>query len=307
MTITNGFAELSDITLHYAEVGRGHDTLVIFLHGFPEFWYTWRQQLPVIGTHFHAVAPDLRGYNLSDRPEDPKAYTIGPLINDVIELAHHFGHEKFYLVSHDWGAAIGWSVALAHPDRVKGLCVLNGPHPYIFSKLLEEDETQIAHSQYMADFREPGIEEKLQADNCEWLWDWTFKKHFENGQMTQADKNAYLAAWQKPGAIRAMLNYYRNSPLTPRPKSKGVKGLELDPDAFIVKVPTLLVWGEQDHALVPANIDGIEVFVPDLKILKMPNVSHWVTHEAPKEVAREVLAFLTDLQKRQNAAKNAAK
>ncbi len=298
MDITHGFADLDDVTLHYAEAGAGNKELVILLHGFPEFWYTWRKQIPVLGEKYHAVAPDMRGYNLSDKPEGLEAYRIPHLIKDVVSLARHFGHERFYLASHDWGAAVAWSVALAVPDLVKGLTVLNGPHPYIFSKLLEEDETQIRNSQYMADFREEGIEKKLLADNCDWLWNWTFAGHFKKGLMTEEDRSAYLEAWQKPGALTAMLNYYRASPLTPRPKSGDLKGLDLEPAQFVVKVPTLVVWGEKDHALIPANIDGIEELVPDLKLVRLPEVTHWVTHEDPDRVSGEILDFLQELEMR---------
>lgn len=298
MKISHGFAELEEVRLHYAETGVDNEELVILLHGFPEFWYTWRYQLPEIGQRFHAVAPDLRGYNLSDKPAGKENYRIQHLIKDVVQLAGHFGHERFYLVSHDWGAAVAWSVALAVPDQIKGLMVLNGPHPYIFSKLLETNKTQIENSQYMADFQDESIEETLLADNCDWLWNWTFKKHFDHGQMTEEDRDAYLTAWQKPGALTSMLNYYRSSPLQPRPLDKGAKPLGLEKEPFTVKVPTLVLWGVKDHALIPENIEGIEELVPDLKLIRLPEVTHWVTHEAPERTSAEILTFLEELQKR---------
>jgi len=296
--ISHGYADLGEVKLHYAECGASNDDLVILLHGFPEFWYTWRKQLPVIGKHVHAVAPDMRGYNLSDRPEKLEDYRIDRLVNDVIKLAKHFGKKNFYLVSHDWGAAVAWSVAISRPDLVKGLIVLNGAHPYIFSKLLEENENQIAHSKYMSEFREEGIENRLLDDNCEWLWDWTFKSHYDRGLITDAEKTEYIKAWTKPGAIRAMLNYYRASPVKPRPKSKGEKSLNLDPEKFRVSVPTLIVWGEQDHALMPENLDGIEDFVSDLEIIRLPEVSHWVTHEDPERVSVEIMGYINKLKSR---------
>ncbi len=296
--IQQGFADLGHITLHYAETGAENDDLVIFLHGFPEFWYTWRQQLPVVGQNFHAVAPDLRGYNLSDKPENVEDYRINHLIKDVLALAKNFGKEKFYLVSHDWGAAVAWSVALACPDLVKGLIVLNGPHPYIFAKLLEENQKQIDQSKYMSDFREEGIEDTLLKDNCAWLWDWTFKTHYEKGQMNDDDRKAYIEAWSQPNAIRSALNLYRASPLKPRSKENGKKGLGLKPEDFIVKVPTLVIWGEKDHALIPENIDGIDQFVSDLEVIRLPEVTHWVTHEDPDRVSHEIVRFLSELQNR---------
>ncbi|MEH6404442.1 MAG: alpha/beta hydrolase [Sneathiella sp.] len=294
--IQQGFADLGHIKLHYAESGPENDELVIFLHGFPEFWYTWRKQLPIVGDKYHAVAPDLRGYNLSDKPENVEDYRIDQLIKDVLVLAKYFGKQRFYLVSHDWGAAVAWSVALAFPEKVKGLMVLNGPHPYIFAKLLEENEEQIKHSKYMSDFRQEGLEDKLIANNCEWLWNWTFKSHFDRGLLTEEDKEAYLTAWTQPDAIKSALNLYRASPLMPRSKNAGKKSLGLKPEDFIVKVPTLVIWGEKDHALVPENIEGLDEFVPDLEIVRLPEVTHWVTHEEPERVSTEIIRFLSKLE-----------
>jgi len=291
--IQEGYADLGHIKLHYAESGAENEELVIFLHGFPEFWYTWRKQLPVVGKKYHAVAPDLRGYNLSDKPERIEDYRINHLIKDVLALAKYFGKQKFYLVSHDWGAAIAWSVALAFPQMIKGLMVLNGPHPYIFAKLLEENETQIEHSKYMSDFRQEGLEDELIANNCDWLWNWTFKSHFDKGLLSDEDRAAYITAWTKPGAMKSALNLYRASPLKPRSKLAGEKSLELNPEDFIVKVPTMVLWGEKDHALVPENLDGLDEFIPDLDLVRLPEVTHWVTHEEPERVNTEIIRFLS--------------
>lgn len=294
--IQEGFADLGHIKLHYAESGAQNDELVIFLHGFPEFWYTWRKQLPVVGEKYHAIAPDLRGYNLSDKPKNVDDYRINHLIKDVMALAKHFGKQKFYLVSHDWGAAVAWSVALAFPQSIKGLVVLNGPHPFIFAKLLEENEAQIAQSKYMTDFRAEGLEEKLLANNCEWLWNWTFKSHYNKGLLNDEDRAAYLDAWTQPEAMKSALNLYRASPLKPRSVQSGEKSLNLNPDDFIVRVPTLILWGEKDHALVPENTEGLDQFVLDLELVRLPNVTHWVTHEEPARVNTEILRFLARLE-----------
>ncbi len=296
--ISQGFADLGSIRLHYAEAGDRNNKLVILLHGFPEFWFTWRKQLPELGKSYHAVAPDMRGYNLSDRPENLDDYKINHLIDDVVRLAAHFGADDFYLAAHDWGAAVAWSVALARPDLVKGLMILNGPHPYIFAKLLEQNQNQIDHSQYMSDFRSPKAEETLKQDNFEWLWDWTFVEHERNGLITADEKQEYIRAWAQPGAITAMLNYYRASPLKPRPVGGSSKSLELNPDHFRVKVPTMIMWGEKDHALVPENLNEIEDFVPDLKLIKLSDVTHWVTHEAPDRVNTEISSFIAEIEAR---------
>ncbi|MFC4270235.1 alpha/beta fold hydrolase [Sneathiella chungangensis] len=285
-------AELTDISLHYAECGAENDELVLMLHGFPEFWYCWKDQLPVVGEKYHAVAPDMRGYNLSDKPEGVKAYRIGPLVRDMIELADHFGKESFYLVAHDWGAAIAYAVAIAHPERIKGLMILNGAHPYIFADLLSNNDEQIANSQYMAYFRNPNAEAEMLANNGQWLLDWTFREIIERGLMTEEDADAYRAAWAQPGAMTAMVNYYRASPLVPATKETKGKGFGLNPEDFKVHVPTFVLWGEADHALIKENLVGLENFIDDLTIKRLPGITHWVTHEAPEIVSAEILAFI---------------
>ncbi|USG59461.1 alpha/beta hydrolase [Sneathiella marina] len=293
--ITHNITAISDIKIHYAESGRDKQDLVLLLHGFPEFWYTWRQQLPDIGERYHAVAPDMRGYNLSDKPEGIKSYRINHLMADMFRLVEQLGHEKFYLVAHDWGAGVAWAMAIAHPEKIKGLVIMNGPHPFIFSELLSKNETQIEQSQYMAYFRNEGIEDDMLANDCEWLLKWTFKEHLATGQMTEEDRQAYLTAWTRPNALKSMLNYYRASPLTPATAENKGKGFGLNPADFVVKVPTLVIWGEEDHALVPENLDGLAELVPDLEIVRLPNVTHWVTHEAPEIVSKEILSFVDKL------------
>ncbi|MAZ02720.1 MAG: hypothetical protein CMN56_06240 [Sneathiella sp.] len=296
MTVINhDRAELGDIGLHYAECGAENDELVLMLHGFPEFWYCWKDQLPKIGETYHAVAPDMRGYNLSDKPDSIRAYGIKHLIGDVLALADHFGAEKFYLVAHDWGAAIAWAVAIAKPERVKGLVILNGPHPYLFAELLRHHDAQIAHSQYIARFQIPDIETELLAEDCKQLWDWTFSELIPTGEMTETDEFAYKTAWTQPGAMTAMLNYYRASPLVPATEQTKGQSFGLDPEAFRVHVPTLVVWGEGDKMLVPENLDGLEDFVDDLTIVRLPGITHWITHEAPERVSYEILGFLERL------------
>ncbi|PHQ71667.1 MAG: hypothetical protein COB93_02745 [Sneathiella sp.] len=301
-TITHDTAHLGDINLHYAECGAGNDELVLLLHGFPEFWYTWKQQLPAIGAKYHAVAPDMRGYNLSDKPDGIAAYRIKHLVGDVLKLADHLGKDSFYLAAHDWGAGVAWAVAIAYPERIKGLIILNGPHPYIFSELLSNNEQQIAQSQYMAYFRNEGIEGKMLANDAEWLMDWTFKAHLARGQMTEEDRQAYLMAWNREGALQSMLNYYRASTLTPAKPDEMGRGFGLDPADFKVSVPTLVIWGEKDHALIAENLDGLDDFVADLKVIRLPDVTHWVTHEAPEIVSAEIIAFIDGLERRKPGA-----
>ncbi len=298
--IAHNFADLGALRLHYAETGAGEAPLVLLLHGFPEFWYCWKAILPKLGDAFHAVAPDMRGYNLSDKPADRKAYHIRALVQDVLDLADHFKAEKFYLVAHDWGAAIAYAVAIAKPERINGLVILNGAHPYIFAELLNRNPAQIESSRYIAEFQEAGIEGRLLENGCEWLMNWTFRDLHARGLMRDEDLDAYRAAWERPGAMTAMLNYYRATPLRPATRETFGKGTGLDPAAFGVDVPTLVLWGEADRALITENLDGLEKFIPDLQIIRLPDVGHWVTHEAPERAFREISDFLVR-QMRKNA------
>ncbi|MCC3305942.1 alpha/beta fold hydrolase [Sneathiella sp. HT1-7] len=294
--ISHKRVKIGDINLHYAECGSGNEELILMLHGFPEFWYCWKDQLPALGERYHAVAPDMRGYNLSDKPEGVKAYRIHHLIGDMVGLADHLGQEKFYLVAHDWGVAVAYAIAIAYPERIKGLIVMNGPHPYIFAELLNNNDEQIKHSQYMAYFQTPGVEEEMLKDNGKWLMDWTFKHLIESGQMSSEDEMAYRTAWAQPGAMTAMLNYYRASPLVPATSATKGRGSGMDPEKFKVHVPTLILWGDADHALIKSNITGIEKFIDDVTVKMLPGVTHWVTHEAPETVTEEILSFIGGLE-----------
>ena len=293
--ISHGYARLPDITLHYAEAGKGEEELILCLHGFPEFWYCWKYQLEALGDRYHVIAPDMRGYNLSDKPEGIRNYEISSLINDISELIKFSGYRKIWLVAHDWGAAVAWGLAIARPDLLNGLMILNGPHPYIFADLLQTNQTQIDRSQYMAMFRLDGIEDKLRRDDFNWLWDFTFSWHHRKGLMNDADKDAYLGAWGQEGALTSMLNYYRATPLAPADVA-GENTLGLDPEKFKVTVSTRVLWGEKDHALIAENLVGLENFVPDLTIKRLPNVSHWVTHEEPDVVVSQIEDFIRSVK-----------
>lgn len=293
--IRHDFADVGGLRLHYAESGDKDAGFLLLLHGFPKFWYCWKAFLPALGARYHAVAPDLRGYNLSDKPEDLNAYHIRPLVQDVLNLAAHFGAEKFTLIAHDWGAAIAYALAIAHPERLKGLVILNGAHPYIFAELLSNSPAQIESSRYMAEFQEPGIEARLLENDAEWLMNWTFRDLHARGLMRDEDLNAYRAAWAMPGAMTAMLNYYRATPLRPAFGDEIGKGSGLDPSRFMVRVPTLVIWGEADSALTIANLDGLSHFIPDLRLIRLPGVGHWVSHEAPARALAEIQGFLHEI------------
>ena len=267
----------------------------MFVHGFPEFWAEWENQLSEFGKDYQAVAVDMRGYNLSSKPDDIDAYHITDLIEDLRALAEHLGHEKFILVAHDWGGAVAWSFAMRHPEWLKKLIIINAPHPAIFARELLENPNQQEASRYMLTFRSPEAERILSENNYERL----LKALFEFGtkwEMTDAVRRKYIEAWSRPGALTGGLNYYRVSPLYP-PASQDDKEriksiMDLPYEMFEVKVPTLVIWGELDQALLPGNLDGIEEYVADLTVKRIPDGTHWVIHEQPETVNSLIREFI---------------
>jgi len=266
--------------LHYVTEGQGR--LILFLHGFPEFWYAWRDQLSEFGRDYFAVAPDMRGYNLSEKPVDVDQYQVKILVEDLRALAEHLGHKKFILVGHDWGGAVAWAFALYHPDCLEKLIIINAPHPAIFERELRENPAQQKASEYMLMFQRPGEAEKtLSANNYAFLVEAVLSEGLKQGHFTEDDRRAYLEAWSQPGALTGGLNYYRAAHLGPAAGVGGggtgnyVPGLS----SLTVRVPTLVIWGERDPYLLTGNLEGLERFVPNLTIRRIPHGSHWVVHE----------------------------
>ena len=271
------------LPLHLVESGQGR--LVLFLHGFPEFWYAWRRQLRLFGEVCHAVAPDLRGYNLSAKPAGLEPYRMRCLVGDVEALANALGHERMVLVGHDWGGVVAWAAAIARPDLVERLVIVNAPHPGVFARLLADHPPQIEASRYIAEFLDPGTEDRMLADDARELARWITTYGIAKGFMTAADDRLYRAAWQIPGALTAMLAYYRN---------RGLSGPRREREALAVRVPTRVVWGMKDRALTPANLDGLVDYVPDLSVDRVDDAGHWVVHERPERVEAAVRAALAE-------------
>ena len=288
--IHHDYASINGVRLHYARAGSG--PLILFLHGFPEFWYCWKNQLEEFGRDHLAVAPDLRGFNLSDRPAEAQQYKARILIEDVRQLAACFGQEKFVLVAHDWGGALAWGYAMAHPQSLHKLVIVNSPHPIPFARELGRNPAQQAASQYMNLLRSDKAERVLSENNYARLLNMTVKD-WGRGTIDEVEKAAYIEAWSQPGALTGSLNYYRASPLYPPiGDDPGAKAVKLDPADFMVRVPTMVVWGMRDTALLPANLDGLEDCVPNLQIERLPEASHWVMHEEPELLNRLIRDFI---------------
>jgi len=293
MKFDSHFAEVNNVRLHYVSVGEG--SLILFVHGFPEFWGAWEEQLAEFSSDHQAVAMDMRGYNLSSKPEDIADYAIDELVSDIKALVAHLGHRQLVLVAHDWGGAVAWSFANRHPELLESLVIINSPHPVVFARELLVNADQQAASTYMRTFQAPGIEDILAQDNYALLIDKVFKAG-KGWELTPDDRDKYLAAWRQPGALTCGLNYYRASPLYPpateeeRARIKGIA--DLPPEVFSVQVPTLVIWGEKDTALLPGLLDGLDKYVADLTIKRIPDGSHWVVHEQPARVNGCIREFL---------------
>jgi epoxide hydrolase 4 len=284
------YASVNGIRLHYVESGSG--PLIIFLHGFPEFWYEWKDQLAEFGKDHHAVAPDMRGYNLSEKPANLDAYEMKNLVEDIRALADHLGYKKFVLVAHDWGGGVAWSFAIAHPEYLDKLVIVNCPHPAILARELANNPAQQKASQYMLMFRSPQAEQILSANNYAALVEGVLGDGLKAGVFTEADKEAYITAWSQPGALTGGLNYYRAAKLGPPEGGAPATSLTADAPSQIVKVPTLVIWGEKDTALLTGNLDGLDRFVPNLTVKRIPDGSHWVVHEKPALVNRYIRDFI---------------
>ncbi len=289
---TDAYADVNGVRLHYVREGRG--PLLLFLHGFPEFWYAWKDQLAEFGRDHLVVAPDMRGYNLSSRPADLDAYRIEHLVEDVRALAASLRHPRFTLVGHDWGGAVAWAFALAHPDLLDRLVIVNMAHPVVFLRELAENPVQQKASTYITWFRRPDSAEKLLENDCARLVRMTLGDLLERGLVSADDRRRYLEAWTKPGAVDAGLNYYRAARLgPPTPEEPVVAGrMTVDPAHAVVSVPTLVIWGERDEALPPGNLDGLERYVPRMTLERIPDAGHWVVHEQPALVNRYIREFL---------------
>jgi pimeloyl-ACP methyl ester carboxylesterase len=269
------------VRLHYAVAGSGK--LILFLHGFPEFWYAWKKQLTEFGKDHQAVAVDMRGYNLSSKPTEVDQYRVGVVIEDIRALAEKLGYKKFILVGHDWGGGVAWSFAIAHPEYLEKLIIINAPHPAIFARELRENPLQQKASAYMLFFRSPGAEAALSANRYAALLKGVTL------DLSEQDKEFYVEAWSQPGALTGGLNYYRAAQLGP--VSTG-SDKSADSSKFVVRVPTLVIWGEKDPFLLTGNLEGMESFVPELTIKRISDATHWVIREKPELVNSYIREFI---------------
>lgn len=273
--------EVNGIRLHWVEAGQG--PLVVLLHGFPEFWYEWRHQIPALAAAgFHVAAPDLRGYNLSEKPKGVGSYRAGLVMEDVVQLIRHLGAGRAHVAGHDWGGVIAWRLGIRRPEVVDRLAVINAPHPAVFARELKHPR-QFLRSWYAAFFLLPKIPEaSFRANGYAALRRVFRDSPVHKDAYTDSDIARYVEAASHPGALTAMINYYR---AFGRKTARGEGDGEGPGGDGIVRRPTLVIWGEQDTALNIHNLDGLKQYVSDLRVERIPNASHWVPADAPERVS----------------------
>jgi len=286
--LTHHEAIVNGVRLHYVQAGQG--PLVVLLHGFPEFWYGWRLQIPALAAAgYRVIAPDMRGYNLSEKPPTVADYRMEALTSDVAALIRHAGEESAVVVGHDWGGAVAWETAIRLPQVVRRLVVLNAPHPAAMLRELRTVE-QLRRSWYMFFFQLPWLPEALARLSGYSALEAVFRRDpTRAGAYSDEDIRLYRQAVARPGALTGAINYYRA--LFRQAPAGALRGMRALPT---ITVPTLLIWGMRDRYLGPRLLDGLDQWVANLRVERLPDASHWVMADEPQRVNDLLLGFLRD-------------
>jgi len=287
------------ITLSCRASGRPGAPVLMFLHGFPEAAFVWDALLEQFGDRYRCIAPNLRGFERSSAPPEVQAYRPKHLVADLLALIEMSGGTLEALIAHDWGGAVAWNLAAQQPHRLNRLVIVNSPHPAIFLRELQHSAKQQAASAYMNFLCRPDAEERLAQDDFARLFALfanmgaTDPSHPGGGWLTEAMKERYRAVWR--AGLRGGCNYYRASPLRPpTAPDDAIMHLQFAPEFVTVRVPTRVVWGEADLALLPGLLDGLQAYVPDLVLVRVPDATHWIVHERPRFIAKQLDAALLE-------------
>jgi epoxide hydrolase 4 len=277
-----GYANSGGVKIHYVSLGRKEDPLVVMIHGFPDFWYSWRAQMPELSKHFHVVAIDQRGYNLSGQPDGVENYTTDKLVGDVVAVVKHFGAAKAVIVGHDWGGLVAWTFAMTHPEMTDRLVVLNLPHPRGLLRELATNPEQKKNSQYARDFQKPDAAKHVPV---EFLTGWV---------KDPEAKKVYLAAFKR-SSMEGMLNYYKaNYPRIPDDGASDKVAMPPIPDFPAVKCSVLLIHGLKDQALLPGALNDTWKWVDnDLTLVTIPGANHFVQQDAAELVTKTMAGWLS--------------
>ncbi len=294
-SLSSQYFDHGDVRLHYMSGGNPQAPLMVFLHGFPEFWIAWEPVFSSFAQDYHLVAPDQRGFNLSSKPEGVASYDTKHMVADLLALIDHLSPDQpIILCGHDWGASVAYAFAMRHGGRVEKLIIANGVHPMCFQKALFAGGAQTKGSQYMNRLREPGMEEAMAANSCKKLFG--MLEGFSPAPWLSKDLRArYLDAWTQPGALAAMLNWYKASPMIVPPLDAPAKEIKFD-DAqrqkYRIAMPHLLIWGMDDPALLPEARADLPEFCDDLSVVEVEGADHWIIHSHGERVADEMKNFL---------------
>jgi epoxide hydrolase 4 len=269
------------VSLHAIAAGPKDGPVVVLLHGFPEFWYGWRRQIePLAAAGFRVIVPDQRGYNLSSKPSGAAAYALTELVSDVIAIADQLGQEKIFLAGHDWGAAVAWSTALLHPQRIAKLVVLNVPHPSVMRKFLSTRPRQFLRSWYMFFFQLPWLPEALFSAFNFRVGARSLLRSSRPGTFSAEDLAQYRTAWSQPGSLTAMINWYR-----------ALFRTRIKFQNKIVRVPTRILWGERDDFLLTEMAHESLRYCTNAELFTFANATHWLQHEEPARVSDLLIDF----------------
>jgi len=270
MTIRFEYLSTNGIRLHTALAGPKDGDPVFLLHGFPDAWFGWEAQIgPLAKAGFRAITPDQRGYNLSDKPKRVSNYQMDTLVDDVLGLADALGYERFHLAGHDFGAMVGWNLAMQYPERLKRLAIANVPHPTVMRTYLRTHPSQMLKSWYAFFFQLPGLPERIVRVN-----NWQFLISAMPDDLTTKERDRYRKAWAEPGAMTSMINWYRAL----------LQQLRKSTAASQIRVPTLVLWGQRDphlcYEMAPLSVDLCE----DGRLVTFQDATHWVMHDKPRKV-----------------------
>jgi len=279
------FLESNGINLHIAVAGPEDGPLVVLLHGFPEFWFGWKNQIqPLAEKGYRVVAPDQRGYNLSDKPEGIDNYTVDHLRDDVIGIIEHFKKESAIVIGHDWGGAVAWHLAATHPEYVDKLIVLNIPHPKAMPRVLKKNPLQWMKSSYIAFFQLPNLPEKALGMGEFKTMQQSIEQTSNKNTFSPHEMEQYKAAWSQSDALTAMLNWYRairRGSFRQIPETK-------------IKVPVRIIWGLGDQFLSPMLAKESMSFCEEVNLAFVGEATHWIQHEQPDIVNRLIDQFINE-------------
>ena len=287
-SVEHHFFQANGLRLHCAVQGEG--PVIMFLHGFPEFWLAWRKQIPHFSASHRVVVPDLRGYNLSDKPTTVEAYQMKHIVSDIAALIPQLSADPVVLVGHDWGGAVAWMAAERFPELISRLVILNAPHYATLARELKTNPRQQEASAYMGLLASDSAEEKLHSNDYAWLRAAVFEGSRDPDQFDPVTRDRYKKAWSQPGALTGAVNYYRAF-LAHRFADNEHSGLAMN-ESRRISAPTLVIWGEQDVALLPDILNGLEKYTADLTIKRIPKATHWVQHDFPCLVNRLIQEFI---------------